>query len=274
MSAESKTEEHFFIEELSVRQIPLGDAACSASTLLAYCVAGSVWVDVDTEKYLLRSGDGLFVFPQKTLRFSQPSDDFRMARFVFCRDILDRVVAGLPASLILYIRMHPCVSLDRNDRLFIGTMAEQVRRVGSDREQAYKDEIVANILRNFLLIHYGSASVERTEEPPYKRSEDLFKRFITDIEIYCAQDHNVVEYADRLCITPKYLTCIARKKTGKSPKELIDQAVLRRAQAGLRNTAKSVKQIGADCGFPNPGYFARFFKRMTGRTPQQFRENK
>ena len=60
----------------------------------------------------------------------------------------------------------------------------------------------------------------------------------------------------------------------KSPKELIDAATLRRAVTLLKDSNKSVKEISIDCGFPNPGYFSRFIKRMMGITPQEFREEK
>lgn len=139
----------------------------------------------------------------------------------------------------------------------------------------YASRIVSNIISNFLMINYGAISVsEMADSPVYCRSEELFKQFLTDTEKFYNKYHCVADYARRLCISTKYLTQIARAKTGMSPKELIDEVTLRRALTLLKDSNKSVKEISIDCGFPNPGYFSRFIKRMMGITPQEFREQR
>lgn len=243
-------------------------------TMLIFCTAGQATVCIDMDEYDVDTGVSLLVFPHKTVFVRRATDDFHVTCLAFCREILDEIVAGLTTTLILYIRSHPLIRLSRTDRSFFGAMNEQIRRVSTDVQQLYKNKIVANIVSNFLLIHYGSLSVlDDIPESQYNRGEELFKRFLTDIEIFCGSSHNVTEYADRLCITPKYLTEITRRKTGKSPKEMIDEVLLRRAMSNLKNSGKSVKEISIECGFQNPDYFSRFFRRMTDMTPQAYRRS-
>lgn len=243
----------------------------SGQTLLLYCSEGSATFAIDTEEYAVEHGCSLFIFPHKLIRVREAQPGFKVVCFAFCREILDEVASGISTSLILYIHRHPGVRLNRTDRSFIKAMAKQMRRVREDRRQPYGNKIVANILSNFLLIHYGPLPVPETGESLYQRSEELFKRFLTDVESDCTKMHSVTDYAARLCITPKHLTGITRAKTGKSPKEMIDEALLRRVRCSLKETAKSVKEISIESGFPNPAYFSRFFRRLTGMTPQEYR---
>ncbi|MCD8296901.1 MAG: helix-turn-helix transcriptional regulator [Prevotella sp.] len=244
----------------------------TSRTMLLHCTDGRAIVSIDTDDYTIERGDSLFIFPQKAIHVSNATEDFLTTCFTFCNDILDDVVTGLSTALLLYIHHHPLVKLGATGHSFINAMSELIKRVKNDERQIYKNKIISNILSNILLIRYGTQQIDDTLETHYNRSEELFKRFLTDVEIYCCQNHGVTEFAARLCITPKYLTDITRVKLGKSPKEMIDGALLRRAESSLINTHKSIKEISNDCGFNTPAYFARFFRRMKDMTPQDFRK--
>lgn len=246
----------------------------SDRTMLIYCTAGRATVGIDMDEYDVEAGCCLLVFPNRTVFVRQANIGFHVTCLAFCRRILDETMAGLTTALILYIHNHPLIKLNGTDRLFIGAMSEQIRRVSADGRQLYKNKIVANIVSNFLMIHYGSLPVpDDTSESQYNHVEELFRRFLTYIEIFSGSSHNVTEYAGRLRITPKYLTEITRRKTGKSPKEMIDEVLLRRAMSNLRCSEKAIKEISIECGFSNPDYFSRFFRRMTAMTPQEYRQS-
>ncbi len=244
----------------------------TSRTLLIHCTDGRATVSIDSDDYIIEKGDSLFIFPQKAIHLCNTTENFLTTSFTFCNDILDEVVTGLSTALLLYIHHNPLIKLGATGHSFINSMTELVQRVKGDKRQVYKNKIISNILSNVLLIYYGTQQIDDTLDSHYNRSEELFKRFLTDVEIYCCSNHGVTEFAARLCITPKYLTDITRAKLGKSPKEMIDGALLRRAESSLMNTHKSVKEISNDCGFTSPAYFARFFRRMKGMTPQDFRK--
>ncbi len=244
----------------------------TSRTMLIHCTAGQATISIDTNDYTIEKGDSLFIFPQKAMHVSNATENFLITCFTFCNEILDDVVTGLSTALLLYIHHHPLIKLGATGHSFINAMSELIKRVKDDERQIYKNKIISNILSNILLIRYGTQQIDDTLDSHYNRSEELFKRFLTDVEIYCCQNHGVTEFAARLCITPKYLTDITRAKLGKSPKEMIDGALLRRAESGLMNTHKSIKEISNDCGFTSPAYFARFFRRMKEMTPQDFRK--
>mgnify|MGYP002620720108 FL=1 len=271
---ESGNNETFMVKEKPFDEFYMDFSAefrLSEHTLLVYCSEGSAVLCVDMDEFSVERGSCFFIFPYKALRLLNVSSDFHVVCFVFCRDIFDEMITGLSTAQILYIRCHPEVRLTDTDCSFFGAMTEQLRRVQKDEHLPFGNKIVANILSNFLLIHYGALQISDTPASLYNRSEEIFKRFMTDIEVCCNEIHNVTDYAEKLCITTKHLTGITRAKTGKSPKEMIDEVLLRRAQCELKNSSKSVKEISSECGFPNSAYFSRFFRRMAGVTPLEYR---
>ncbi|MBQ8656365.1 MAG: AraC family transcriptional regulator [Prevotella sp.] len=104
------------------------------------------------------------------------------------------------------------------------------------------------------------------------REQTIFDRFITLVNQHCLQEHQIAYYASRMCLTERYLGTIVRQTTGVTAKEWIDRALVMRAQVELRHTDKTVAQISDSMNFPNPSFFCKYFRRLTGLTPSEFRE--
>ena len=83
--------------------------------------------------------------------------------------------------------------------------------------------------------------------------------------------HNVGWYADQLAITAPHLTSICQTITHKTALELIHERIMIEAKRSLLYTGKTTAEIGRLLGFTDPAYFNRFFKRMAGVTPGQFK---
>ena len=61
-----------------------------------------------------------------------------------------------------------------------------------------------------------------------------------------------------------------KKVSGKAAKEWIDEAITTRIKVELKHSDKSIAQIAYDLNFPNPSFFSKYFKRMTGMTPHEY----
>ncbi|MEU9558183.1 helix-turn-helix domain-containing protein [Streptomyces fumanus] len=84
---------------------------------------------------------------------------------------------------------------------------------------------------------------------------------------------SVRQCADRLGVTPGYLTQAVRAATGRPPGRLLIEARVYQAQQMLAHTRLSVRQVAARIGFSDPAYFGRFFRRETGSSPGAFRNH-
>ena len=105
---------------------------------------------------------------------------------------------------------------------------------------------------------------------PVGRKEQIFRDFLTLLEQHFTQERSISFYADRLCLTPKYLSTIVKEVSGKHGMQWIDDYVALEAKALLREGTMSVKQVSDKLNFPSQSMFGRFFKKMTGYSPKQY----
>lgn len=87
-----------------------------------------------------------------------------------------------------------------------------------------------------------------------------------------SKKHLVSQYAEILRLPPKELLRAFKKRGYEKPSEIIRDRILLEVKKLLINTDLDVKQIGRKLGFEDPAYFARFFKKNTGKTALEFRE--
>ncbi len=96
-------------------------------------------------------------------------------------------------------------------------------------------------------------------------------RYARMIEEHHARQHRVAWYAQRIGVTPAHLNAIVQALAGKSALELIHERLLLEARRELIYTPRTIGAISDSLGFADPGYFTRFFKRLAGVSPKDFR---
>jgi len=103
-------------------------------------------------------------------------------------------------------------------------------------------------------------------------SSRLVSTFIRQVGLHYLALRQVADYADLLAVTPNHLNRVVKAITGKTASNTIRNMLLLEARAQLRYTEKTIAEIGYYIGFSDPGAFNRFFKTMTGKTPQNYRK--
>lgn len=107
---------------------------------------------------------------------------------------------------------------------------------------------------------------------PQSRQQDVFNRFIALVNDHCKQWHTLDSYADELCITQRYLGTLVKQASDKTAKEWIDHAIINEAKVALKHSDVTIAQLADMLNFPNAAFFSKFFKRMTGMTPSQYKQ--
>ena len=109
------------------------------------------------------------------------------------------------------------------------------------------------------------------EKASVSHKHDIFIRLIQLIEQYYTKERGVDFYADKLCLSPKYLSALSKSICGYTVQELVFKSIIRKSISLLKNTQKNVQEISDFFNFPNASYFGTFFKKQTGMSPQQYR---
>ena len=108
---------------------------------------------------------------------------------------------------------------------------------------------------------------------PPSRQEVLTEKFFEVLSKYYIKERSVAFYAEKLCLTPKYLSMTVKKVTGFPITSWMNEVVIIEAKRLLKMTDSTVLQISEELNFPNPSFFGRFFKQYAGMTPLAYRNS-
>ena len=121
--------------------------------------------------------------------------------------------------------------------------------------------------------HYDQLFHRQSDQLANSRSREqsIFDRFLQLVTRHCAEHHQIGYYADRMCLTERYLSTVIRKTSGTTAKDWIDRALITRIKIELRHTDKPAAQIADEMHFANPSFFSKYFRRLTGITPGEYK---
>lgn len=153
----------------------------------------------------------------------------------------------------------------------MGKIAEELRQ---PIDKHSKSLIVGNIK---LLLDYCERFYDRQFTTRKTLNQDLLIRFENLLNNYFVSDAvssgilSVQYCADKLCLSPNYLSDLIKKETGMSALKHIQQKTLAVSKERIYDTNRSISEISYELGFPYPQHFSRWFKKMEGCTPNEYR---
>ena len=140
----------------------------------------------------------------------------------------------------------------------------------------HSNTIIASAIELFL--NYCLRFYDRQFITRKKANKDILTQFEELIDNYFisgnAEKHGtptVAWCADQLHLSANYFGDLIKKETGKSAQKYIQQKTMEVAKDLLSTTSKSISEIAYHLGYQYPQYFSRAFKKVVGKTPNEFR---
>lgn len=136
--------------------------------------------------------------------------------------------------------------------------------------QPFPQENAALLVRSLLLCavqQYRQAPAEL----PLTRQQETLQRFVALVSRFAVSERNIPFYADKLCIAPHYLSTLVKQMSGRTVMDWINQTAVKAVKVWLAYSDETAAQIAERLHFPDPASLAKFFKRITGMTPGQYR---
>ena len=149
---------------------------------------------------------------------------------------------------------------------------------GIERLRAESPEVIRGLVRAFSYTVISLMNAFRQQEEVegndgMDRNKQLFNKFMALLKLYYAYAHGVQCYADKLCLTPQYLSSAVRKYTGKTATTWINEYVILKAKIMLKDSDLSISDIAYRLNFSSLSDFGRYFKLQTGMRPKVYRNN-
>lgn len=241
---------------------------------LIVCEKGYFCFDVDKKKFTARAGETVFLSEGNNFSIGELSDDLCVSILFYHIDPIREILGSSIVAMYLYTTLtpEPCyvwTSGEESDLARYIALLERHRKSAQNPFDNHECKLLLLALTYRLCSIYSRRIIEEKNVAGYKI--DTFIKLIRLIEKYYMQERGVAFYADKLCLSPKYLSALSKSVCGYTVQELVFRAIIRKSIFWLKNTNKSVQEISDDLNFPNASFFGTFFKKQTGLAPSYYR---
>lgn len=224
---------------------------------------------INLQEYTIEAGNIVFITPSTIVEPIEISHDFQLTGMGIPADVFHLIHLGKLPNLFNGILKNGIMSVTENEGQLLDNMFRLLYEIAANSKT---DDAVRNMVST-ITAYYNELFVSQQPSTTSQRSTQkvMFDRFIDLVNKHCREQRHLSFYAERICVTERYLGTIVRQVSGVTAKEWIDKAVITAAKVMLRHTNKTVAEIADNLNFPNPSFFCKYFKRITGKTPRDCR---
>jgi AraC family transcriptional activator of pobA len=175
-------------------------------------------------------------------------------------------------QLYSYYHDHATIQLERGEcfqRLVV--LAELI--IGEMQRTTPDYPVIRPLLSAlFAMIESERKLSEPVDDPLNKTQNTTFKNFLAILEENFRRPEGVEFYAEKLFMSARNLNTICQNIMNKSVSEMIETRKLIEAKNLLLNSDMTIAEIGFELGYQDKSYFTSVFKKKSGQTPSEFRE--
>jgi len=242
------------------------------------CIGGSVEIISNLKRYKIDKDCMFISMPQDIIQLCE-WNECKINIITFDDDFARKANMSYSTvySTFLGIQKHPWVKLSESEANCLSeTFISLKKEIELFDGKKYYDEIVMScinltVLKACSFISSYLESQTENDEAVNKRSEEYYARFMALLNQYAKRERSIGFYASKLYITPKYMTSLIKKTSGRSAMEWIDAYVIMEAKNLLRYSGMSIQEIAEYLNFSNQSFFAQYFKRHSGYTPSGYK---
>lgn len=246
--------------------------------LLLLVTGGTAKLSLDYVPYEIRANDFVTIMPTHTIQVSETSSDFRGHLMIISKSFLEGcnpVKNGQSMLHYMQIRKNPCIRIEPAQTQLLLSYFPVLKERINDRAHLFQKEIIQNTIICFFLDlgNIFGKKLEHIGSSVLTRKEELFEQFLQLLFEHCKEQHVVTFYAEKLFITPQYLSLILKELTGKSANKWIDDALIVEAKILLKAPQATVQQVADILHFSDQSTFGKFFKKHMGVSPMEYRKS-
>ena len=280
----------FIIGEVSGKQVEKSQAILEMlkypvrfdGYIIFFLKKGHFTVDLNLNTYEVRKNSLLVIVPGNIIRLAQYKEecigDSELRFVLVSREFMSQVRFDFVQAFKDSIRLldNPCITLKEEQVAIASDYFNLARRVVLSPSQN-KREIISGLLTSlsYMTVDVWQQQVDSARENSSSSSvrvNQVFERFLSLVQEYHTSQRGVAFYADKICLTPKYLSKLIKQASGRSAPEWIDAYVILEAKNLLKYSDMTIKEIVYHLHFPNQSVFYKYFKAHTGMTPSQYRK--
>jgi AraC-like DNA-binding protein len=258
-----------------------------AMNAIVICTNGKVQAQINGQQMELHKNQVAIVPQNVTVTDVMVSPDFDLRGMFLTNRILQSFLCEKMSiwNDMMYIHRQHIVTMDADEILFYTHFYDMLTlAIAKGKDNPLHTDVIQSLLRSAVLALCGAMKQMLSSDTRLDGSAALhgkekqtskvhFQHFLDLLHSNDVKRRTVEAYANELCISPKYLTAVCKKNSGKTANEWITEQVLENIRYYLRQTDLSIKQICDQLGFPNNSFFGKYVKDHFGMTPLAFRNS-
>lgn len=176
-------------------------------------------------------------------------------------------------EIFFKLTKNPFFSVDSATMKNLRAFYQFIEEMQVNHDEPFRDEINKYLFGAFSIkiksIYHNLNVLDSVQQKT--NNEIIVDNFYKLLFVHFIEERNISFYADKLCVTPKYLSSIVKKILGRPVYFWITQMLINHAKIKLKTSEMNVSEISDYLSFATPSLFCRFFKKNTGMTPLQYR---
>lgn len=245
------------------------------AAVFGLCTKGVIRIGLNMEEFVVRERQLMLSLPEQIIQYIEGSDDVEGYFLVISKEFMDSIISHIQNTLpaFFYIKEHPVTELNNEEIHLIEEYYATLRKKTQAVDHPYRREIIQSMSLAIFYEIYGMLKNHAPIEVKKSRKEVLFSQFIRLLVMHHRHERSVGFYADKLCITAKYLSLLVKEVSNQTAGEWIDKYVILEAKTLLSSTTISIQEIADQLNFANQSFFGKYFKQHVGMSPRQYRKN-
>lgn len=246
--------------------------------VVIFCESGEVGFELNYTKYTLKENGYLVITPLDILSLKEHSHNLEGTVLILPAAVFSPLMRGMKVPMFKHVKFRPITYL--KDK-YLDLLKQMILMLWQLKEMVEPDEFdkIAGLQISSLAIvqeDYVNKYISNKENSsaPVPRKTELFRIFINKLIESHSLSREVLFYANELGVSSGYLNEICNEVSKYSAKGIIDSVVATRLKYELSYTSKSIQELADEYNFPSQSYFTRYYKRLTGKTPSEFRKER
>lgn len=246
-------------------------------TIAIFCLAGRMRFQINLQDFELQTNDILIVREKSIGEYQGMSNDTRIAIIASAPEYFQAALQ-IDATMSLQRRLYASPLCRLTDkameesiaiyRLMKAKIAETDNPFRKGALSGYTQVLTYNAYKYLLASDSGDGKpIEKSS-----RQQELYAQFIHEVQKSYTKERSITYYADILCVTPKYLSQVIHKVSGRFASDWIIDFVILEAKALLKSRKYTVQQIADMLNFANQSFFGKYFKDKVGCSPSEYQK--
>ena len=259
-----------------IAQQKLG-SVCINKVIVIVCNEGQLSIDLNDNRHIVKGHEAVICYPEVVISNFNYCANSKCFVFGFSVHAMENTFYANERiwQTVFDVSQSPVIHLTEDEMSMMYHFAEiariKIAQLGNPLQKRMMHALLQAILYEFFNIidRYFTVPIQTDMNSKVQ----IFRRFIELLGLCNGRMRAVTNFANELCITPKYLSSVVKICSGKTPLEWIHLYTTNVIVQQLRYTDKSIKDISNSLGFPSQAFFGKFVKSRLGMSPKKYRDH-